>query len=180
MSVTETWRAFAHSRLLSAGLLVFGIAMFACAIVYGDRQIDAIQGEVRLMEDSLASLHSDVERLQVVVDSLQYTPLAALIVPRSIAVPTGRRDGQRRPLYHYAVWLDLPEGRKAEIESVSYTFDHPSFIEKVRTSAEPSSGFAIGYLGWGTLGTLPIDVALKDGSSFELTFAWYEEVIYPD
>ena len=95
----------------------------------------------------------------------------ALVRPMAREVPVADlRDGKGRPIYDFTLWVDVPTTLKERIQRVTYTFNNPTFKDKVQESTEPSDGFAVSYRGWGCLNLVTINVFFKDGPSQERPF----------
>jgi hypothetical protein len=95
-------------------------------------------------------------------------PVVTVATPRASATEKpGMKLRDGRPIYDFAVWLAIPADRLPEVKSVTYTFDHPSFSARYRTqtSTNRTSGFRVGYPGWGCLSHVGIKLDLLDGSS---------------
>lgn len=90
------------------------------------------------------------------------------VTATAIAVPTGRQLSAG-PEHRFTVSLVAPNDLSA-VESVQYTFDHPTFHEKVITARDPSNRFAYSYVGFGCLYIVGLKVELKDGTTHTSTF----------
>jgi hypothetical protein len=91
-------------------------------------------------------------------------PIANLIVPKAAATPVSDRNST------FLIWVDVPSFRRDEIKEVVYKLC-PGFADRIRISREPSSGFAVGYLGWGLCPAIEITVKLQDESEIVKIFA---------
>lgn len=83
---------------------------------------------------------------------------------------TGLKDSENRQIYDFTLWIDLPYSRRQEIQSVEYKFEHPTYIDKVRTGREPSNGFSVSYRGWGCLNAVELTVLLENGDKVQTIF----------
>jgi hypothetical protein len=83
---------------------------------------------------------------------------------------TGLTDGAGRQDFDFLLWLEAPGPVKERIDRVAYHFDHPTFINKLRESNDPSSGFAVSYRGWGCLALVKIDIHYHDARTDTLYF----------
>lgn len=102
-----------------------------------------------------------VERLRIE----KTYPLDSLIIPRAIANAPAAGSTN----YNFVIWIDVPVFRKYEIKQVQYHLC-PGFIDRDRVSNEPSSGFAMGYIGWGACPNIIINVYLTSGHIIEINF----------
>lgn len=93
-------------------------------------------------------------------------PIQTVVRPRASAEPI--RDNPSR--FNFALWVEVPEWRKDEIESVAYRFNHPTFVNKVQRSNHPDDGYRVGYVGWGTLHRVVITIHLRAGGQREIAF----------
>ncbi len=91
-------------------------------------------------------------------------PIENLIIPRAAATPVSERNST------FLIWIDVPSFRRDEIKEVVYKLC-PGFADRIRISREPSSGFAVGYLGWGLCPAIEITVKLNDGREIVKIFA---------
>ena len=85
------------------------------------------------------------------------------------AKPAGKRGD--RDYYHWRVFVDEPDDRLREIESVVYTL-HPTFPEPTRTRTDPATKFALETSGWGEFNIL-VTVRYIDGRK-ETTQYWLD------
>jgi cell division protein FtsB len=93
-------------------------------------------------------------------------PITAVAEPRASANPIpGSKDS-----YNFRCWLQVPEERRKEIESVRYFFDHPSFRNKEMTSGNAADNFSVQYKGWGALTNVVIEIRLKSGQREKMAF----------
>jgi hypothetical protein len=78
---------------------------------------------------------------------------------------TGREiSGTELPAYAFTVWADGPADVLAEIESIQYEFNHPTFRQKLQVGRNRSTGFRVGYTGWGCLSSVVVTFKLRDTS----------------
>jgi hypothetical protein len=120
-------------------------------------------GEKQKLELANQGLEAEVQRLR--------GPLVKLVQLKSSSESLpGVRDPQGRQIYDFAIWLDLPDFRKVEINEVHYHFGHPSALKQDRVGRLPANGFSISYRGWGCFRQISVTFKLKDGSSFQQQF----------
>ncbi len=81
------------------------------------------------------------------------------IIPKASYNPI---QGQQK-LYSFSLWLESDS--LSSIDSVSYYFDHPSFIKKYQKSNNPQRNFLVSYTGWGCLKMIKITVWRNGESS---------------
>jgi hypothetical protein len=70
---------------------------------------------------------------------------------------------QGRTYYDWRVFVDEPEGRLAEIQSVQYLL-HPSFPDPLQIRTNPADRFALEAHGWGVF-TIKITITYKNGTA---------------
>lgn len=71
--------------------------------------------------------------------------------------PTGRQiSGTELPAYEFTAWAEGPAEAMAQIDSIVYEFNHPTFRQKEQTGRNRASGFRVGYTGWGCLSTVVV------------------------
>ena len=170
-------------RILTIG--IFFLIIFMFLIVFF--AIKSRQAAIRALnagQEAKVARNKTQELLQLVVTGLgpQYTnksfdevvkrlrieqtyPLDSLIVPRAMANAQG--SGSKN--FNFVLWLDVPGFRKSEIKEVQYHLC-PGFIDRDRISREPSSGYAMGYIGWGACPHVLIDVNLTNGQVIKIDF----------
>ncbi|MDH3845599.1 MAG: hypothetical protein OES69_16795 [Myxococcales bacterium] len=171
-----------HQRTRVSGqtataLTFLGVALMAVAIGYSIHTLNLVRNEVAEKKDKREELKSQIELLRTEIEHIRSGPLAELITPQAIAIRRDDLSGAGdRPRFNFLIWLDLPYARKADIKEVRYEFLDPSFLEKKRVSSEPSSGFAVGYLGWGAMTRVPITVVPKEGEEFIIDFPMHESM----
>ncbi len=93
----------------------------------------------------------------------QSSPINKLIVPKAAYKKIDENQGT------FVIWIDVPSFRKKEIKEVEYTLCR-GFAAPIRTASEPSSGFSIGYLGWGLCSVIQIKVILHSGREILIPF----------
>jgi hypothetical protein len=71
------------------------------------------------------------------------------------------------------MWIDLPSFRKDTIKEVQYNFCS-GFIDRKRTSSDPTSSFSIGYLGEGYCPMMYIDIILKSGEIIKKEYSFID------
>ena len=168
---------------MSVGIAVLSILVFFIIFLV----IKSRQGEINALtargEATAAELRTQ-ELLQIVlkgqgnqyknkshkevVDMLvvqQNNPIENLIVPRAVA---SKPDNNSKN-YSFLIWIDVPTFRRNEIKEVQYELCK-GFIDLFRLSREPSSGFAIGYLGWGFCPVIKVKVRLVNGKDINIDF----------
>jgi hypothetical protein len=106
----------------------------------------------------------NTEKLVATLEQDRNLPIENLIIPRAAATPVSERNST------FLIWIDVPSFRRDEIKEVVYKLC-PGFADRIRISREPSSGFAVGYLGWGLCPAIEITVKLNDGREIVKIFA---------
>lgn len=95
-------------------------------------------------------------------------PLDSLIEVKGSVSPSNANGNNK----NYTLWLDMPSFRKDEIKEVQYIFCR-GFADKLRVSKDPTSSFAIGYLGFGYCSPyMSIDVILQSGDTIHRKFSF--------
>jgi len=158
-------------------LSLFGFASMIVAIGYGLYMLTIVDDEIKVKKGELAELEGQIASLQKEIDYIRNGPLSELVTPKAIAIRRpGLKDQQDRQLFNFIVWLDLPYVRKADIQQVQYVFGDSSFLRNRHKSSESSNGFAVGYLGWGAMRSVPITVAPNQGPEFTIEFRMFDEL----
>jgi hypothetical protein len=76
--------------------------------------------------------------------------------------PVGRQiAGTELPAYAFALWVDGPAGALQAIDSVSWEFNHPTFRQQLQVGRDRSSGFRVGYTGWGCLSVVAVTLNVR-------------------
>jgi len=166
---TSRARHAAASLLLS----VLGLLMLIAAAGYGMSQISHLRTQIQEQEEDLSVLGIEADALLREVEAIRDGSIQDLIEgefiqAKAIAVPTDQTTvagGETLPLFNFIVWLNMPYARKADIQEVRYEFPDPSFLDKEQISSEASNGFAVGYVGWGLLNSVPITIVSNDASA---------------
>ena len=173
--MTDTTKQIIQNRNVKKGAGAkatswLGISLILAAIVYGFWDIQRLQSEIEVKQAALDSTKQASELVRQAINRIENSTLAELIEVKSIAIARDDLIGANNPstgepyqLYNFVIWLDLPHGRKADIEEVEYNFNNSSFLNRTPTSTEKSNGFAHGYLGWGLLPIVPITVKPNNG-----------------
>ena len=163
----------ARHAAASLVLSVLGLLMLIASAGYGIYQISDLRGQIEEQEEQLSTRRIEADALEQKVrtirdSSIQELIKEGLVEAKAIAVPTDRTtvvEGTTLPLYNFIVWLDMPYARKADVQEVKYEFPHGSFLNKNQSSSEASNGFAVGYLGWGAMPSVPITIVSRDASA---------------
>jgi len=163
------------SPLVAKMLSLFGFALMVIAIGYSFYMLTVVDDKIEVKKGELAELEEQIVPLKKEIYRIRNSPLSKLIIPKAIAICDPTPSVQQ--LYNIMVWLDLPEVRKAEIQEVQYVFGDSSFLRNRHQSKEPSNGFAIGYLGWGFMTSVPITVIPKKGPEFTIEFRMFDKVV---
>lgn len=110
---------------------------------------------------------SDSEILDVVHREQNY-PIDSLIFPKA---SVGRSDRGEKKI-NYTLWIEVPSYRKLEIKEVQY-FLCQNDKDIVKVSAEPSSNFAVGYLG-DYCSIVKVDIILNNGDIIKRNISYIE------
>lgn len=172
----------------NAFLSSLGFLIVAASLVYGawhlshlNKAIEEKKGQI----DSLEARRDSLKRILQHLDSTLATPpeeranaaLAEIMKPRVEAKPVpGVRGYKDLQIYDFSLWLDVPAAWKEKITQVTYEFNHPSFRDKTQTSDDRSTGFRVGYRGWGCLHIVTITITTTDGSSSRFDFDMCKEL----
>lgn len=82
---------------------------------------------------------------------------------RATSQPTGGTiPGTELQAYTFKVWVTGPADVMRLLDSVQYEFNHPTFTQKVITGRDRSSGFQVGYTGWGCLSAVTVTLVRRD------------------
>lgn len=174
-------------RILTAGIFFLIVFMFLIIFFAIRSRQEAIKA-LNAQEETNAAKQKTEELLKLVAKGLgpQYAgknfeqvvrqlhveqtyPLDSLIIPRAIA--NNPASGNKN--YNFVIWLDVPGFRKSEIRQVQYHLCS-GFIDRTRISAEPSSGYSLGYIGWGACQDVLIDVDLTNGQIIHVNFKMFD------
>jgi hypothetical protein len=79
-------------------------------------------------------------------------------------------ETESEKFYRFAVALDATPAVLARVASVAYTFDHPSFRQKLLSSSDRAKRFEVSYRGWGCLSEVRAKITLIDGKVLERGF----------
>jgi hypothetical protein len=151
--------------------------MMLIAIGYGIYELKAVDDAITKKKAELTELRGQIDPIKEEIDHIRKGPLSELVTPRAIAIlRPGLRDESGRQLFNFIVWLDLPYVRKADIKEVEYVFGDESFLRNRHTSSESSNGFAVGYLGWGAMTSVPITIAQNHGPDVTLRFRMSDKI----
>ena len=166
-------RASRRSALLS----LIGLIIVFGALIYSSLKLASLQSSISSEKQQQTKLSNEIRELQLKKADLErqaatlvtdlnrreHTPLADTIEPHASSTPLpGIKAKNGLPIYDFVLSISVPENRKQDIQSVDYYFDDPSFIEKVKTSTDGSTGYPVSYRGWGCLTAVKIRVHLKD------------------
>jgi hypothetical protein len=146
------------------------------------KQIDVLRANTRELEQSYTELGNAVkasknQKLERVF--AQAVPLIAVTKAHAQAIPNNRVREGTRSSYDFSLWLEIPPQRTAEVRSVSYEFNHPTFANKRLESSNPADGFRVGYTGWGCLSSVIITLNIRDGSKATLDFDMCRDLGWP-
>ena len=137
-------------------------------------EIASLDKQISVLREQKKGLLVDYRSDTRAVDQI---PIEFAVRPYADAVHTGEyyRDGS--PKRRYTLWLEIPPGRKREIQSVDYFFNHPTFTEQHMAGDVTTPGFKISYLGWGCMRHLVITLKLRNGKEKELDFDMCESIL---
>ncbi len=133
------------------------------------KELDMTQELLRLVMEGRGEKYenlSDTVLSQILYRERTY-PLDSLIEIKASVSPSNA-GGENK---NYTMWLDVPSFRKDEIKEVQYNFCR-GFADRLRVSKDPTSSFAIGYLGWGYCPIMRIDVILESGDTIQRNFSF--------
>jgi hypothetical protein len=102
--------------------------------------------------------------------SLDDALLSSIKLRASSAPVVNQRTPNGRQVYTFRVWVESRDKTAlSRIRSVSYFFDHPSFVQKTFTSSN-GPAFETGYQGWGCISNVAVTILWLSGSTSTLTF----------
>lgn len=173
-----------NALLSSISVLIILVSLFYSAwkLKALDEAIMKKKGEIGELESRRIMLFAQNDSLTQIVyhlDSVLAMPisekksvsLSNVLKPRTEAkLVEGLRGYQDLQVYDFSLWLDVPQQWKAKIAEVRYEFNHPSFHQKAQVSSDPTTGFRVGYRGWGCLHIVTISAAMIDGSTNTIEF----------
>jgi len=138
----EANRSFVDSLLVLSGFLKDEVEV-------KDREIQVLRSEKEALRKSLSRVSAAISGEgnpaleRAVANSL---PLLARVNLRGSVNPLASIDGDKR-LYSFALWLEIPQEVRQEIQFVEYEFNHPAYRHERRRSSNLSDGFRIVYIG---------------------------------
>ena len=146
-----------------------------------DRKRDELQADLASLEKqwevASQNLYASSKLASSLADGVDATaPLSVVVRPMARAESIGDEPAAGRPRFEFSLWLEVPPKRAAEIASVDYFFNHPSFTPPHQESSDRASGFRVGYRGWGALSQVIITLRLKSGGTEQLAFNMLEAV----
>jgi hypothetical protein len=102
--------------------------------------------------------------------SLDDALLSSVKLRASSAPVANQRTRNGRQVYSFRVWVESRDKTAlSRIRSVSYFFDHPSFVQKTFTSSNGPM-FEAGYQGWGCISNVAVTILWLSGATSTLTF----------
>lgn len=101
------------------------------------------------------------------------------IIAKAKATPLNRNDIFGRTTYSFKLWVEQT-GRRDEITSVDYNFNHRSFIDQKTSSNNPDNNFEVGYKGWGCLQAVIITIKFRNMETREIFFNMCERLEVSD
>ena len=125
---------------------------------------------IRLVMEGRGEQYKNVEDsvLKDIIHRERTYPLDSLIEVKGSVSPSNSGGNNN----NYTLWLDMPSFRKDEIKEVQYIFCR-GFADRLRISKDPTSSFAIGYLGFGYCSPyMQIDVILQSGDTLHRKFSF--------
>lgn len=193
--LTKSSRVSVTMIILSAVLLLGSVVYSATRLAPLEKEAAVKRSEIaalkvtkRQMEREivserrhLADLRSNIEQLYAV----RVTEQDKIFELRASARATDR-TGSQGPLYNFSVFINAAQSTIDSIESVTYSFDHPTFRQRAQTADSPSNNFKVGYLGWGCLTNVSAQVQFESGEQSEIEFNmcqslgpqwWHEEEV---
>lgn len=99
------------------------------------------------------------------------TPLAALPAESQVATwvkakATEVKGADRaRPLYHFEIWLEPPEGVRGNLATVTYEFNTPAVMPQSQMSREKETGFRVSAGGLVCADKVTVTLRFRDGRS---------------
>jgi len=166
------------SQKLATFLTLAGFIMAVAAVAYSISELQSLNSQVEQKRLKSDSLNIKIDELKLTIDKIKNGPISELITPKAIAVRLeGRRAQNGRQLFNFVLWIDLPNYRKSDIQSVKYHFGHSSMLMKERTGKQASNGFAVNYTGWGCLGMVTLTVVLQNQQEVTIDFPMCDEIV---
>lgn len=133
----KSWREICISELRVLGVLGPGMAAQQLTPTVSVRPPQGVDGT----EDDLAA------SVQVKVEAIEK-----------------RTDSRGKKWYDFALWLDMPAARKAEVRAVSYRFPKETMPKNpLKVATRPDQDFRVAYYGWGCIRGVVIELERKDG-----------------
>ena len=152
------------------------LALLQAKVTETEKDLEAKEDALKQKQQELASFETQyklankqweeslrINREQSSASTLQL-PVSALVKPKASANRVAANT------YDCKLWLDVPEKRRNEIARVTYKFNHASFNGQPLESSDSSTGFAVGYRGWGAFRLIIIEIQLKSGQKSQIAF----------
>jgi hypothetical protein len=176
MGIT-TPQGFSAKARSGMALSAIGLLLMGAAILYGAVRLSKLREQISKKTATLTAIKDEIAALNNQIERIRNGPLPDLVTPRAVAIlRPGLRDREGRQLFNFMVWLNVPHVRQSEIREVRYFFGDSSFLSNRKTGSEASNGFAVGYLGWGAMTSVPIEVVPNQGPAFRIDFRMHEQM----
>ncbi len=166
--------------VLGASFLAFSVYYSASRLTPLENEISAKRAAIEELKSKEAFLKSSIGKLQASYDklrsnteslySVKVTPTQQVYEVKATARATGMRYSNGLPEYTFSLFINSSPATLADIKSVTYRMDHPTFKQKDYVSTDENSQFSASYKGWGCLTSVEVTVLLKSGASQKLNF----------
>lgn len=80
------------------------------------------------------------------------------------------KDKNKKEIYDYLVWADIPILLKDKIDTISYNFNNQGFAKEEKKGSAKSGNYGISYRGWGCTSDMIVAITLKDSSKYNIVF----------
>jgi hypothetical protein len=92
--------------------------------------------------------------------SSQVNSITTEVNLRASAEEKGKVTANGSQLYNMRLWVEGSPKTLARIAAVQYEFNNPTFLQKIRESADRQGKFVIEYTGWGCLSSVIVTFKL--------------------
>lgn len=182
MDVEEIKRLKASSRR-SALYSAIGMIILFGSLLYSYEQLRTleqrrfdVQGQINKLTTEKNDLQETIDKLINQRETLE-GPIERIAKPFvSASVIPNLTSSKGEKVYYFLLWIDLPEGRKAEIKRVEYHWNDPSHFSPVAESTEASNGYAVSYRGKECDPNLVIDLILQNKQAKTVPFSMCDAV----
>lgn len=168
--------------LVARFLTLFGTILIILTIYLGFVLNNELREKVKGREAAIIKLDAELKERQQRLVNLESGPLDKIVSMEAITVKlvgektkitveeSGESTQKDAQLYDFSLWIDVPNNRKNDIESVEYRRKNGAVLQKVLSSKEPTNGFGVSYKGWGCFPIIEVTIKEKSGEITKMSF----------